>query len=373
MIIDYKQFKQDLAVADQICLFGVGALLQDCYPQIVLLLGREPDCFCDNDQDKWEKQFWGKPCLSPEAVVAQSKQTLVIVTVRNYAAITAQLKTLGLEAIYAVCYERRYHRVEAVRAVAPLSEGEKPLAIEGKWAFVTGSLRGIGRQIALALADRGANLIVHGRKQQQADTFAELCRSNGVEAVPLGADLSDTAEVGHLLERLDQLVPQVDILYNNAGISPALQGNHWDVSSQVYQQVFAVNTLAPIRICNHLLPKMIDHGFGRVVNVSSSIQGRPTEMAYACSKAALDKYIYDIASTLTGTGVMVSAVDPGWLRTDMGGRDAPREVGTVLPGALLGALLDRNVNGCWFTAQDYADLTLEGALAKALFLHPGLA
>jgi NAD(P)-dependent dehydrogenase (short-subunit alcohol dehydrogenase family) len=109
---------------------------------------------------------------------------------------------------------------------------------------------------------------------------------------------------------------------------------------------------------------MISQGYGRVVNVSSTIQYRPYEMAYACSKAALDKYVHDISPTLDGTGVKMSLLDPGWLKTDMGGENATHDVESVLPGALLGVVMDDFENGRWFSAQDFAGQDLESAIAK---------
>ena len=91
-------------------------------------------------------------------------------------------------------------------------------------------------------------------------------------------------------------------------------------------------------------------------------------MAYACSKAALDKFVHDLAPSLQNTGVMITLVDPGWLRTDMTGFDGPHAVESVIPGALLGALLEGDINGRWFGAQDYAGLSIEAAIHKAEFL-----
>jgi NAD(P)-dependent dehydrogenase (short-subunit alcohol dehydrogenase family) len=110
---------------------------------------------------------------------------------------------------------------------------------------------------------------------------------------------------------------------------------------------------------------MIQRGFGRVIHLSSSIQHRPSEMAYACSKAALDKFVHDLAPTLSGTGVILSMLDPGWTSTDMGGPEAPHIPDSVLPGALLGAMMKGDFNSEWFHAQDYAGMSLESALGKA--------
>jgi len=92
-------------------------------------------------------------------------------------------------------------------------------------------------------------------------------------------------------------------------------------------------------------------------------------MAYACSKAALSKFVHDLAPSLQGTGVMMSLVCPGYVRSDMGGVNAPYAVESVIPGALLGALLDGDINGRWFIAQDYAGLDLPAAIQKSKFYY----
>ena len=96
--------------------------------------------------------------------------------------------------------------------------------------------------------------------------------------------------------------------------------------------------------------------WGRVINLSSGIKDTPQLTPYSVTKAAVDKYTKDIAAELTNTNVLVNMLDPGWLKTDMGGENAENEVETVLPGALVPALLDNNgPSGYFFQAQDYRD------------------
>jgi len=127
----------------------------------------------------------------------------------------------------------------------------------------------------------------------------------------------------------------------------------YDVPAEDYALSFAVNVTAPAMICNAFIPKMIERKWGRVVNVTSGIADTPQLMAYSCSKAALDRYVRDMVTTLKGTGVLMNLMDPGWLRTDLGGPNAPNDADSVLPGALMPVLTETDC-GKWFSAQDYA-------------------
>jgi len=211
----------------------------------------------------------------------------------------------------------------------------------------------------------GVNLIVHSRDNDHIINLENVISENGVELIKTSSELSDLEQLTKLFKFIDNLNIDVEIVYNNAGLSPSHNKNEWSVSPDDYLECFKVNTIAPIRICYHFLPLMLSKGFGRIINTSSSIQKRPLEMAYSCSKAALDKYVYDIAPSLKHTGVAISLLDPGWLSTDMGGVIAPNTPETVLPGALLGAVMGEKINGHWITAQDYSGLDLNEALNKA--------
>jgi len=99
---------------------------------------------------------------------------------------------------------------------------------------------------------------------------------------------------------------------------------------------------------------MIDNGFGRVINLTSGIKDQPELVPYGASKWAVNKLTDDLAVKLAGTGVRINTLDPGWLRTDMGGENADHPVEAVLPGALAPALIENNgPNGDFFSAIDF--------------------
>ncbi|MBZ0105892.1 MAG: SDR family oxidoreductase [Sulfuricella denitrificans] len=360
--------RQAAMKAEQICFFGLGTLFEDCYSQLVLAVGRSPDMLCDNAPAKWGRSFFGIPCVSPHELPERREGVLVVICVRNFEKICIRLEEMGFDNIFVVNFERSYHRVGSIRRQDSAVADVRVLSLQGRWALVTGSTRGIGRQIAIALARQGANVVIHGRVLEHTEQTVWCCRELGVEAVAVAGDLGKSDELEALAGWLRDSAPPIDILFNNAGISPSDYGGFWQMPAEAYHASYAVNLIAPVRLSQQLIPSMIERGFGRVVNISSSIQRRPAEMAYACSKAALDKFVFDLQSELAGTGVQMSLLDPGWLRTDMGGAVAPNGVESVLPGALLGAVIDGNVSGGWFAAQDYTGMSIEDAIRKAIFI-----
>lgn len=229
----------------------------------------------------------------------------------------------------------------------------KQADIKGKWALVTGASRGIGRQVCLGLAEHGCNVVLHSRQKDHTLALAEELRAKGVEVMQVAAELSDSNQLSSMLETLKD-GPKIDIVYNNAAIMSPYRGEWLSVPSEDFRQSFEVNTIALIQICHAFLPGMIERGWGRVVNVTSGIADQPELIAYAISKAAVDKFVYDTVNKLEGTNVLMNLLDPGWLRTDLGGPNAPGSVESVLPGALVPVLLEDGTNGKLFRAQDYA-------------------
>jgi NAD(P)-dependent dehydrogenase (short-subunit alcohol dehydrogenase family) len=235
-----------------------------------------------------------------------------------------------------------------------------------KWALVTGASRGIGKLVAHGLAGLGCNLVLHSRDLANTENLVEVIRTYGVEAEAVAGELSDPAQVDAMLDAALDTAGEIDIVYNNAAIQLPWCADPWNVPLEDYRKSFEVNVIALVRICYRLVPPMLERQWGRVINVTSGIVDLPNLAPYAASKAAVDKFVRDFAPHLKDSGVQMNLLDPGWLRTDLGGPEAPNDPSTVLPGALVPALLDDGVSGRWFSAQDYAGLSLEEAIEKAL-------
>lgn len=225
--------------------------------------------------------------------------------------------------------------------------------LKHKWALITGSSRGIGQQIALGLAAQGCNIILHGRNSASIQDTRRRLADFAIEIAEACGPLDSPEGVAAIIAAVKQGPGRVDILYNNAAImTPGLP--MWEIPQSDWLKTFQVNLYAVVQLCNAFAPAMAERGFGRIINITSGIQDQPELTVYSVSKGAIDKYTRDLAAQMRGTNVLVSHVDPGWLRTDLGGPNAEHPVESVLPGALVPALLpDFAPNGQFFAAQDY--------------------
>ena len=236
------------------------------------------------------------------------------------------------------------------------------LDLSGRWVFVTGAARGLGRLAALKMAEQGCNLILHSREVSHTASLEEELKAKGVKCHSVSADLNDIPSVQKMLENIDALGLDVDIVLNNAGLQIAYRTDYYKTPADDYTVSFNVNTIAPAMICYHFLPKMTERGFGRIVNTTSGIDKEPEQAGYSAAKAALDKITKDMASRLGGTGVAMNLTDPGWCRTDLGAPNAPNAPESAIPGVIVGAFVDDTINGQIFHAQDFAGMTLEDAV-----------
>jgi NAD(P)-dependent dehydrogenase (short-subunit alcohol dehydrogenase family) len=233
-----------------------------------------------------------------------------------------------------------------------------------KFALITGASRGVGKEIAKALASHGFNLALHARKLSHLKALEQELKVFDVEIITVEAELEDKASLEKMIDAVKAKTSGIDILYNNAAILAPYRQNVWGIPAEDFSSSFAVNVTALVTLCQAFAPSMIERGYGRIINLTTGMNKQPEFSPYAMSKAAVDKYVTDIANKLTGTGVSMNLLDPGWLRTDLGGQEAPNSVESVLPGALVPAFMQDSVNGQTFGAQHYVGLTLQQALEQ---------
>jgi NAD(P)-dependent dehydrogenase (short-subunit alcohol dehydrogenase family) len=223
--------------------------------------------------------------------------------------------------------------------------------IKDKNALVTGSSRGVGQQIAIGLAQKGCNVIVHSRTENGCDKTKLLLKDYSVSVYSVHGELSDEASVHEVIHQIEALSIDIDILYNNAGMMVPYQSDIWQHSWESWMVSMKTNVFSMYTLCGAFIPKMEERGFGRVINLISGIKEIPELAPYGASKWAVLKLTEDLASKYAGTNVKINSLDPGWLRTDMGSQDAPNPVEATLPGSLAPALLEEDgVSGVAFEA-----------------------
>jgi NAD(P)-dependent dehydrogenase (short-subunit alcohol dehydrogenase family) len=189
--------------------------------------------------------------------------------------------------------------------------------LTGSTALVTGGNSGIGRATALALAARGAHVVLSGRDARRGEQVVAEIRAHGGTADFVATDLGDEASVRQLAKQSTELGGgHVDILVNNAGVFPF--GATHDMTEADFDKVFAVNVRAPFFLVAELAPKMAQRGHGVIVNVSTMVAeiGKAQMALYGSSKAALVLLTKAWAAEYGPSGVRVNAVSPGPTRTE---------------------------------------------------------
>lgn len=207
----------------------------------------------------------------------------------------------------------------------------------GKTALITGAGRGLGAAIATSMARAGADVVLIARTAEQLDETADAIRSTvpGANVSAVRVDLTDQEPRAVALHKL-QSAGQIDILINNAATVEPL-GATMQITPEAVRAAFEINVVVPFVVTTALVPGMVEAGWGRVVNISSSVAGYPASMirgnVYASTKAAIEAHSRNLAAELDGTGVTVNAYRPGGVDTAMQGwiRDQdPVRIGTVL-------------------------------------------
>lgn len=213
-----------------------------------------------------------------------------------------------------------------------------------KVAFITGGNRGIGFQTALDLGKLGITTVIGSRDAKQGEEAVVKLRAAGAKAETLQFDITKASDYDAAYQYFDSKYGRLDILVNNAGVAagafPGTGPEHSasDVPLDVVRRVFETNFFAQIALTQKLLPLLKKSPAGRIVNLSSilgslTLQADPKSpiynaksFAYDASKTALNAFTIHLAYELRDTKVKVNSAHPGWVKTDMGGEQAPMEL-----------------------------------------------
>jgi 3-oxoacyl-[acyl-carrier protein] reductase len=194
--------------------------------------------------------------------------------------------------------------------------------LEGQVALVTGGGRGIGRLIALELADAGMRVAVAARSAAQVEETAQE-----IDGLAVTADVSKRKDVEAMTATVERELGPIDLLVNNAGVGPS-RSLPWKDDPADWWRVFEINVLGPFLCCRAVLPGMVERGRGRIVNTGSGASYLPMGGAtsYGASKAALGRFGELLAGQVAELGIAVFTISPGLVRTKMTepfGDDAP--------------------------------------------------
>lgn len=192
---------------------------------------------------------------------------------------------------------------------------------QDKTIFLTGASSGIGKAIALELGVCGARIGFVARRKQLLDDVAEQIKKSGSDVLALAADVADKAQIKKAADSVKQKFGAVDILIANAGVGGHMKAENF--SSETFENVFAVNFMGVIYCIEAVLPDMLKRGSGHISAVSSLAgwRGLPDNGAYSSSKSALTTVLESLRNELRPKGIAVSAISPGFVRTEMTDKD----------------------------------------------------
>ena len=210
------------------------------------------------------------------------------------------------------------------------------MILENRVAVITGAGSGIGRVIAIAYAEAGAQVVLTGRRTGKLEETAALCNAvaSGCKASYEATDISEESEVIRLRDRVLSSFGRCDILVNNAGVFKPEPGVllH-EASLEDWNSVMQTNVRGAFLCLRAFAPGMIEKRYGRVINVTSGLKHAAGHGVYSISKSALDALTKTAAHELEPHNILVNALNPGWVKTEMA-QNAPHDPQKVAPLAV---------------------------------------
>jgi NAD(P)-dependent dehydrogenase (short-subunit alcohol dehydrogenase family) len=206
---------------------------------------------------------------------------------------------------------------------------------EKRTALVTGANKGIGLAIARQLAQRDIKVLIGARDQDKGIAARKQLQSEGLESYFILVDVTRAISIEAAIGKIKDDFRRLDILVNNAGIMIDSQSGILELDRAVFSNTLTTNVFGPLLLAQACIPLMKANGYGRIVNMASTLgslndisdpdspYGAVLSPAYRLSKTLLNGITALLANTLRGTNILVNSACPGWVRTDMGGSQAP--------------------------------------------------
>jgi 2-deoxy-D-gluconate 3-dehydrogenase len=228
------------------------------------------------------------------------------------------------------------------------------LELEGTAAIVTGAGRGLGRAIALALAEQGSRVLAVARSVAELQEVRDRAPTR-VRVSP--CDMLDTAAVARLPDAAVKEFGRLDIVVNNAGIAPA--GFFMEQADELWQRVFAVNVTAPALLTRAAGRHLIAQGSGKIINIASTsgLLGKAMLVAYSASKGALLQFTKALAAEWAGHGIQVNAVAPGAFATELDSPQLLERRTRKIPARRMGETREIGALVCYLASQQSAFVT----------------
>src|SRR5262245_15381658 len=189
--------------------------------------------------------------------------------------------------------------------------------LTGKVALVTGAGRGIGRAVALALAEAGAAVAILGRDMARLGGVRAEIAEQGGTALALSCDVTDSAAVNQAFAAIHGQLGPIEILVNNAGITASVKFT--EIDDATWDRIMRVNATGPFYCCRAAVPNMLARRSGRIINIASyaTLNGIPYSAAYSASKHALLGLTRSLALEVVRSNITANAICPGWVETEM--------------------------------------------------------
>ena len=219
-----------------------------------------------------------------------------------------------------------YCRLAHIGKCKPMTHASELFDLTGRTAIVTGGSRGLGREMVLAFAEHGANVVIASRKLDNCESVADEARAFGVQALPLACHVGYWDQVEALANTAYERFGEIDILVNNAGMAP-LYPSIAEISEALYDKVMDVNLKGTFRLSALAGERMKERGSGSIVFVSSSAAVKPTpgEVVYGMAKASLHN-LTESMSKACGPEVRVNCIQPGPFLTDISKAWSPEAI-----------------------------------------------
>ena len=207
--------------------------------------------------------------------------------------------------------------------------------LKDKVVLITGAGSGLGKALAVVAGGLGAKVICAGRRKDKIQQTADEVSKVGGTGTAVEMDVTDLKSVEKGVKMAEKVGP-VDVLINNAGIITGMKAVQ-DLPVEEWDKIMATNVRGPYLLMRAILPGMIQRGFGRILNISAPIKHLPKASAYCASKCALDSLTKAVSYELKGLDILVNAVEPPFLDTEMhkGGKKPEEVVPQILELAML--------------------------------------